>query len=136
MLTTFKWTEDGHSIIGCVVVAVLTLQPIGGIIHHLKYKKYQRKTVAGTSHKWIGRIFLALGALNGGLGLNLSHEDKAPIIAYSVLAGFFFVLWALVGLWSKRRNGAASKNRKDSGESTPSHCESYAMANNRNRQHA
>lgn len=90
----------------------------------------------GTSHKWTGRIFLGLGAIYEGLGLNLSYEDKIPIIAYSVLAAFFSQLWALMGLWSKRRNAAAGKKRKGKGWFMPSQGDSYAMHSNADRQYA
>lgn len=52
-------------------------------------------------HRWIGRIFLILGAINGGLGLQLAGESgyqnpwKANI-AYGVLTGVFFALWLAV----------------------------------------
>jgi len=134
MLKIVKWTADGHAIIGIIVVAALSIQPIGGIIHHLKVRgdSGRSQTLFGISHRWIGRIFLILGAINGGLGLNLASEKSASIIAYSVLAAVFFALWALVDVWSLRRSGKIGK--ANSGLSSPSERDSYAME--RDGQHA
>lgn len=50
----------------------------------------------GLVHKWNGRVFLILGVINGGLGLQLSGNSTAAEIAYGVLAGVFFTLWFVV----------------------------------------
>ncbi|KAK4996068.1 hypothetical protein LTR66_004237 [Elasticomyces elasticus] len=91
--------SNGHSIIGIIVIGVLLFQPLGGFIHHQIWKRKQSGTVWGVGHRWIGRIALILGAINGGLGLQLSENSRAGEIAYSVLAAFFFSLWLAVAVW-------------------------------------
>ena len=99
ILTNRQWnTTNGHPIIGIIVVGALLIQPILGLAHHLKFRRTGRPTILGLAHRWWGRVFLVLGAINGGLGLKLAEEDRTPIIVYSVLAGVFFSVWA-VGLF-------------------------------------
>ena len=50
---------------------------------------------------------LIIGAINGGLGLQLSADTVKGEIAYGVLAGFFFAIWA-VGLVLDKRQKAKS----------------------------
>lgn len=50
---------------------------------------------------------LILGAINGGLGLQLSADTVKGEIAYGVLAGFFFALWAVslvLDKWQKTKS--------------------------------
>ncbi|KAK5018207.1 hypothetical protein LTR16_001238 [Cryomyces antarcticus] len=96
VLTNQLVTPNGHSIIGIIVIGMLFFQPIGGLLHHHLYAKHQAPTAVGTGHRWIGRVFIILGTINGGLGLQLATEGKGPTIAYSVLAAFFFALWFVV----------------------------------------
>ncbi|TKA77475.1 hypothetical protein B0A49_02358, partial [Cryomyces minteri] len=83
LLTNQLVTPNGHSIIGIIVIGALLFQPIGGFLHHYLYVKYQRPTAVGKSHRWIGRVFIILGTINGGLGLQLANEGKGATIAYS-----------------------------------------------------
>ncbi|TKA37195.1 hypothetical protein B0A49_13458, partial [Cryomyces minteri] len=76
LLTNQLVTPNGHSIIGIIVIGALLFQPIGGFLHHYLYVKYQRPTAVGKSHRWIGRVFIILGTINGGLGLQLANEGK------------------------------------------------------------
>lgn len=76
-----KWvTQQGHAIIGTIVIAFLVLQPLGGFLHHQKYRSHGKPTLMGSVHRWTGRVFLVLGVINGGLGLWLADEDKNFII--------------------------------------------------------
>jgi hypothetical protein len=94
---------NGHTIIGTIVVCLLFLQPFGGIIHHCLFSKNQTSTIFGIGHRWLGRIILILGAINGGLGLQLAAEETPPIIAYGVLTGIFFLLWVAAVVWNNMR---------------------------------
>jgi len=103
-------TSNGHAIIGIIVIGVLLLQPIGGLLAHKLFVEKHQKTWAHYVHRWIGRVFLILGAINGGLGLQLSGNTRAGEIAYGVLAGFFFLLWLAVALYDNykpRKKGEA-----------------------------
>jgi hypothetical protein len=53
----------------------------------MQYVKVQRRGVISYVHIWWGRILMALGVINGGLGLKLAREDSGPMIAYGVIAG-------------------------------------------------
>ncbi|KAK3061934.1 hypothetical protein LTS18_005150, partial [Coniosporium uncinatum] len=56
-----------HPIIGIVIFVVLFFQPILGFMHHLMFKKHHRRQIWSYGHLWIGRIFITLGIINGGL---------------------------------------------------------------------
>jgi hypothetical protein len=104
ILTNRKWeATNGHPIIGIIVVGALLLQPILGLLHHLKFRRTGRPTILGVAHRWWGRALLVLGAINGGLGLQLAGEDRTPIIVYSVLAGVFLSVWGVGILVDERR---------------------------------
>ena len=79
---------------------MLIIQPIGGWLAHKLYKSRQRITIVHYAHRWIGRIFLVLGAINAGLGLELSHVSKRYEIAYGLVAAFFFALWAVACIFN------------------------------------
>ncbi|KAF2995225.1 hypothetical protein E8E13_002247 [Curvularia kusanoi] len=66
-----------HPIIGLVLFAMLFFQPIMGYVHHLKFKRYKRRTIWSYEHLWVGRIAITLGMINGGLGLLLAYD--APL---------------------------------------------------------
>ncbi|MCJ1285565.1 hypothetical protein MMC26_004906, partial [Xylographa opegraphella] len=70
-----------HPIIGLTVISGLFLQPFLGLIHHFIYRKTQRKTLWAHAHVWWGRALLILGAINGGLGLQLSGNTVKGEIA-------------------------------------------------------
>lgn len=91
--------SNGHPIIGIIIIGVLFFQPFGGIIAHKLFKQNKRSNLIGTGHKWLGRIFLILGVINGGLGLQLSANTVAGEIAYGVIAGIFFALWFCLVVW-------------------------------------
>ena len=82
-----------HPIIGIVVIAVLFFQPIGGYLAHRLYAKNEKATSPSVAHRWIGRIFLVLGAINGGLGLQLGANSRKGEIAYGVITGVSFAIW-------------------------------------------
>ncbi|KAI9372407.1 hypothetical protein BJX61DRAFT_533967 [Aspergillus egyptiacus] len=85
--------NNGHTILGTVIVVFLLIQPIIGFWHHHRFKKTQSKSVRTHTHIWIGRIFLLLGIVNGGTGLKLADNTRGGIIAYGVIAGVFGVTW-------------------------------------------
>lgn len=64
-------------------------------------------------HLWWGRIFLVLGTINGGLGLQLSHASHGWVTAYSIIAVVFYLFYAVVKGFSfmrhQRRGGDMGK---------------------------
>jgi len=103
-----------HPIIGLTVLSGLLLQPILGLIHHFIYRKTQRRTVWAHAHIWWGRALMVLGAVNGGLGLQLSANTVNGEIAYGVIAGVVFLIYvAVVTISWLRSNG---KGGSETGE--------------------
>lgn len=95
--------SNGHPIIGIVVIAALLLQPFGGLLHHVRYVKTQHPTIWGFIHRWTGRTMLVLGAINGGLGLDLAGQENSARIGYGVVAAFFYLLWLAVVILTEVR---------------------------------
>ena len=78
------------------------------------FRKHQKSTVWGAAHCWMGRVILILGTINGGLGLQLSGNTVKGEIAYGVLAGFFFSLWAVSLVLDKRQKAKSMKSVESS----------------------
>jgi hypothetical protein len=124
--------DNYHPIIGIVVFVLLFFQPILGFIHHLKFKKYSRRTVWSYGHLWLGRILITLGMINGGLGLLLASDapvstgfapTQGQIIAYGVIAAIIWLLWVSAAVYGERKRKISRKadvNKEvDSGSPPP-----------------
>jgi hypothetical protein len=98
-----------HPIIGLAVLAGLLLQPLFGLIHHIRYKKLQRRQVWSHFHLWTGRIFITLGIINGGLGLWIANASSSLKIAYGVVAAIVWLVWMLIATGHEIRRGHAPK---------------------------
>lgn len=109
-----------HPIIGLVLFAVLFFQPIMGYVHHLRYKKYQRRTLWSYGHLWLGRIAITLGMINGGLGLLLAYDaplgfapSRGQVIAYGIVAALMWLLYVSTAIVGERRRFIAGKKVDD-----------------------
>ncbi|MCJ1358085.1 MAG: hypothetical protein MMC33_008083 [Icmadophila ericetorum] len=112
-----------HPIIGLVVFALLVLfQPIGGLLHHLIIRKSveRSQTFIGESHKWLGRVLILLGAINGGLGLQLSANTTGGEIAYGVVAGVVFIIYVIVDVVTINKDKRTNKGEKGEKMISPS----------------
>lgn len=107
-----------HPIIGIVVFVLLFFQPILGFVHHVQYKKYNRRTIWSHGHLWLGRIVITLGMINGGLGLLLASDAPAftgfapsqgEIIAYGVIAAIMWLLWVASAIIGERKRARAQR---------------------------
>jgi hypothetical protein len=123
---------DGHIIIGLIVFFVGSIQPWLGWIHHIVFQKRLTKqkkgiatkrpgrTITTRFHLWIGRALILLGIINGGLGIQLTagspfqtaSTTRNAEIAYGVLAGLMFLLFAGVGFFSEHRRSAGMKSKR------------------------
>lgn len=56
--------NQGHQIIGILVVVPLIIQALLGYIHHQNYKKTGQRTAVSHSHIWLGRAAIVLGMVN------------------------------------------------------------------------
>ena len=110
-VTQQELTGFPHSIIGLIVWPLLCFQPIVGWIHHYIIGRERRNTWIGGVHRWFGRFLILLGAINGGLGLQLSANTIAGEIAYGVIAGTMFLLYVGVDVMA-----CASERRKEKGK--------------------
>ncbi|KAK7719730.1 hypothetical protein SLS64_001910 [Diaporthe eres] len=111
---------NSHVQLGTVVVCVLAIQPALGFIHHSQFAKTGSRGIFSHAHIWWGRIWLVLGVINGGLGLQLAGSSNSLIIAYSVIAVVMYLVYAvvksLVSFRSRgRRNNGSLNGRKVSG---------------------
>jgi hypothetical protein len=101
-----------HPIIGLVVFSALTLQPVFGLLHHRRFKKVRKRGLFSQFHLWIGRIFITLGIINGGLGLWNARASRSLTISYGVVAGVMWLLWMLVALATELRRRRAMRRIK------------------------
>lgn len=126
--------DSYHPIIGIIVFVLLFFQPILGFVHHLRFKKYRRRTLWSYGHLWLGRIAITLGIINGGLGLLLASDapavtgfspSRGQIIAYSVVAGVMWLLWVAAAVIGERRRRTAQQV-KEVDDAPPPNKEHYA----------
>lgn len=125
------WT-DPHPIIGLVILGAALFQPFLGLIHHDIFRtRFMRwradrakqkpgRTIFGLIHLWIGRILITLGIINGGLGIKLAagspfqsaRTTMNAYIAYGILAGLMWILFASVSALFAYRRTARIKEEK------------------------
>ncbi|KAK1832805.1 hypothetical protein QBC39DRAFT_63648 [Podospora conica] len=91
-----KLFNNGHTILGVVVIGALALQPIFGMMHHRYYMRERSRGVISHVHIWFGRVLLALGVINGGIGISMTGNRNGLAIPYAVLAAVSFTAWVIV----------------------------------------
>ncbi|KAF7182949.1 hypothetical protein CNMCM7691_002693 [Aspergillus felis] len=115
-----------HPIIGLVVVGLLVLfQPLMGLLQHMHFRRTDGKSVFAYIHRWLGRVLIALGIINGGLGFLLTKNSgkgasKGAIIAYSVVAGVVglaYIIFVIVLPFRPKRSAAPQKEVSSNGSS-------------------
>jgi hypothetical protein len=78
------------------------------------FKKYQTRTGVSHAHIWFGRILIALGIINGGLGFKLAETmgqgSNSGKIAYSVLAAIFGAAWIAAIIVGERKRANRTPN--------------------------
>lgn len=110
-----------HPIIGYVVSGLIILiQPALGLARHLLYRRQGKGKVWGSLHRWLGRIIIVLGIINGGLGFMYAGpvgDVDSPVwgvIVYSVVAGVVAIFYVAVVLLQSTKGksvGAIEKNQ-------------------------
>jgi len=107
-----------HAIIGIVLLAAVFFMPALGWMHHTMFKKVGSRTMWSYGHIWLGRIAIALGIINGGLGLKLANDrgnsSKPGRIVYGVVAGLMGIAWigAMILGEMRRKKGAAAMDSR------------------------
>lgn len=99
----FQWGHESHTILGVIVCALLSFQPILGWAHHRHYLKYQQRGLVSHAHIWYGRVLMALGIINGGIGLQLASAPMKYIVVYSVASGIIAILYLAGAVLALRR---------------------------------
>ncbi|GES57447.1 integral membrane protein [Aspergillus terreus] len=104
-----------HPVLGYVAMAgVVLVQPVLGIVQHVRFRRTGKKTAYGVAHRWLGRFLSVLGIVNGGIGFHYAasmNPDIPPAspIAYGIISGSMGVIYILVIWWrrSKTKREAA-----------------------------
>jgi hypothetical protein len=100
---------DGyHMVIGYLIVAwMVVFQPTLGLLQHLHFRKVGNRSVSGHAHRWLGRVVILVGVINGGLGFKTAGDigsDDVPsysVAVYSVFAVVIFLIYIAVLVWPK-----------------------------------
>ncbi|KAE9377326.1 hypothetical protein N431DRAFT_463102 [Stipitochalara longipes BDJ] len=109
--------DFGHEQMGTVIFGLFLLQPILGVVHHVKYQRLSEKgevddlrtTWAAKIHVWYGRSLIVLGAVCGGTGIQLAANWTVPqmlvylVVTVVVAAVYVGVLWVWWGKGRGRR---------------------------------
>ena len=91
--------QDYHPIIGLVLFSLLALQPVTQLLNHFFYARFPRILYLGHAHKWLGRLLLTVGIINGGLGFQFASTlpgpqwPRAPKIAYGACATVVWIVY-------------------------------------------
>ncbi|KKY31784.1 putative integral membrane protein [Diaporthe ampelina] len=112
-----------HARIGLVVCCGLALQPLTGLLHHLRFKKTGGRTLASYVHIWWGIPLITLGTINGGFGLELAGSSRTYMIVYGVFAAIVWLGWMGLSFLSqclkRSKMSPAEGARKISSEEVP-----------------
>lgn len=89
-----EFFSEPHTMIGIVTICLLlAVQPVTGILHHKSFRRHGSRTAFTYAHMLYGIPLITLGAINGGLGLKLSHEPLKYTVTYGVLSGTIWLWW-------------------------------------------
>lgn len=93
-----------HTTFGTVIVALLGLQPALGQLHHMHFMKHGARGIVSYVHLYWGRIWMFLGLVNGGLGLELASSKQKFVIAYAVVSVVFWGMYiGIKGFFTMRK---------------------------------
>ena len=105
--TQLRLLSHHHAIIGMLVLALVSVQPVTGVLHHLGFKKRGGRTGWSYAHVWVGRGAVTLGIVNGGLGLRLAWQrgftTRWGLVVYGVVAGVMLVVWVAAMVVGERK---------------------------------
>ncbi|MCJ1311596.1 hypothetical protein MMC25_005269 [Agyrium rufum] len=94
-----RYLDYAHTVIGLVAISMLAVQAGLGAWGHARFGGKGRSGGAGLVHVWLGRTLLALGIINGGIGLMLAGNTTGGEIAYGVIAGVMGSIYVAVIVW-------------------------------------
>ena len=111
-----RYLDYAHTVIGLVVISMLAIQAALGTWAHAKFRIKGRGGWMGLTHTWLGRTLLALGMINGGIGLMLADNTTGGEIAYGVVAGVMGTAYIAVIVWWIRGRIAEVEKEGPGGE--------------------
>lgn len=114
---------DGyHQVIGYIVFGWMVIaQPVLGLTQHLHYRRNGTRSPMGVGHRWLGRIMMVAGIVNGGLGflqtgpVGSRYVPRYAVIVYSIVAVVVFLIYMAVILYSTfstKRSGGVLPGEK------------------------
>lgn len=98
-----------HPIIGLVVLGCMLVQPVLGVIHHVKFKRVKRRQLWSYLHLANGRAAITLGIVNGALGLWLARETTAVKTGYLATAVPMWTVWMVIAGWEEWHRWKSSR---------------------------
>ena len=105
-----------HPLLGLVILGLLTIQPIHELLNHFLWKKHPKIVYIGYVHIYVGRMLIAAGMIQGGLGFayaaKVDREQpmrKGPYplgvhITYGVLAGVVMLAYIGAIVWKSTQD--------------------------------
>ncbi|KAI4860603.1 hypothetical protein F4820DRAFT_452749 [Hypoxylon rubiginosum] len=103
LVDTIRLRPDGaslfyyaHPILGIILLAVLSSQFVLGYLHHLRFKRLQRRTRILQVHIWLGRAAALLGIANGYLGMELAATSGDAHLLYNTGVVMALLVWVIV----------------------------------------
>ncbi|KAG8162529.1 hypothetical protein KVR01_008294 [Diaporthe batatas] len=118
-----EYMESYHARIGLVVCCGLALQPLTGLLHHLRFKRTGGRTLVSYVHIWWGIPLITLGTINGGFGLQLAGSSRTYVIVYGVFAAIIWLGWMGLSFLSqclkKSKKSPTQSARKISNDEVP-----------------
>lgn len=107
-----EYIESNHAILGLFVIAAVSVQPVTGLVHHLRFKRVGRRTAWSYAHMAWGIPVITLGIINGGLGLQLNGAAAKYVIVYAVFAAFIWLCWMAVSVLAQVKRGRADDGNR------------------------
>jgi hypothetical protein len=89
-----------HLIIGETEFALMAVQAVVGVIHHVMFLKRGKRLVWTHLHVWLGRTLITLGIINGGIGMQLGELSTTAKTVYGVFAGLIWTVWIGIAVYS------------------------------------
>lgn len=103
-----EYIETYHAIVGIFVIAAISIQPITGFIHHLRFKSVGRRTLWSYAHMFWGIPVITLGIINGGFGLQLNGASTTYIVVYAIFAVLIWLTWMCISVFAQIKRGRAT----------------------------
>ncbi|GAM85434.1 hypothetical protein ANO11243_034410 [Dothideomycetidae sp. 11243] len=101
-----------HPTIGLIVFSLVSLQYFGGFARYLFWKRDKRHPTIAAIHENGGRIVVALGLINGGLGLHFAHKVHLGVyITYGIAAVLVCSAYVAVTIFKARRRRQVRESR-------------------------